>query len=87
MEVWVWMCCRGLQTDKNRSLRYPTRNLIDPPNFLTLVYFVWLFWLRRRGEGGGGSVHRQKKHVSKAGKVNPGDRVTLSVKFACPVYL
>ena len=23
------------------------------------------------------------KHVSKAGKVNPGDRVTLHVKFAC----
>ena len=23
------------------------------------------------------------KHVSKAGKVDPGDRVTLSVKFAC----
>ena len=23
------------------------------------------------------------KHVSKAGKVGPGDRVTLPVKFAC----
>ena len=23
------------------------------------------------------------KHVSKAGKVDPGDRVTLPVKFAC----
>ena len=28
-------------------------------------------------------MSRLTKHVSKAGKVDPGDRVTLSVKFAC----
>ena len=26
---------------------------------------------------------RMTKHVGKAGKVDPGDRVTLPVKFAC----
>ena len=28
-------------------------------------------------------MSRMTKHVSKAGKVDPGDRVTLLVKFAC----
>ena len=28
-------------------------------------------------------MSRMKKHVSKAGKVDPCDRVTLPVKFAC----
>ena len=28
-------------------------------------------------------MSRMTKHVSKAGKVDPGDRVTLPVKFAC----
>ena len=28
-------------------------------------------------------MSHMKKHVSKAGKVDPGDRVTLPVKFAC----
>ena len=28
-------------------------------------------------------MSRMMKHVSKAGKVDPGDRVTLPVKFAC----
>ena len=28
-------------------------------------------------------MSRLTKDVSKAGKVNPGDRVTLPVKFAC----
>ena len=28
-------------------------------------------------------MSRMKKHVNKAGKVDPGDRVTLPVKFAC----
>ena len=28
-------------------------------------------------------LSRMTKHVSKAGKVDPGDRVTLPVKFAC----
>ena len=28
-------------------------------------------------------MSRMTKHVSKAGKVHPGDRVTLLVKFAC----
>ena len=28
-------------------------------------------------------ISRMMKHVSKAGKVDPGDRVTLRVKFAC----
>ena len=30
-----------------------------------------------------GRMSRMTKHVSKAGKVDPGDRVTLPVKFAC----
>ena len=29
------------------------------------------------------TMSRMTKHVSKAGKVDPGDRVTLLVKFAC----
>ena len=28
-------------------------------------------------------MSRMTKHVSKAGKVDPGDRLTLPVKFAC----
>ena len=28
-------------------------------------------------------MSRLTKHIIKAGKVNPGDRVTLPVKFAC----
>ena len=28
-------------------------------------------------------LSRMTKHVSKAGKVDPGDRVSLPVKFAC----
>ena len=28
-------------------------------------------------------MSRMTKHVNKAGKVDPGDRVTLPVKFAC----
>ena len=28
-------------------------------------------------------MSRMTKHVSKAGKVDPGDTVTLTVKFAC----
>ena len=28
-------------------------------------------------------MSHMKKHVSKAGKVDPGDRVTLPVKFTC----
>ena len=28
-------------------------------------------------------MSRMTKHVSKAGKVDPGDSVTLPVKFAC----
>ena len=28
-------------------------------------------------------MSRLAKHISKPGKVNPGDRVTLPVKFAC----
>ena len=28
-------------------------------------------------------MSRMTKYVSKAGKVDPGDRVTLPVKFAC----
>ena len=28
-------------------------------------------------------MSRMTKHVSKAGKVDPGDKVTLPVKFAC----
>ena len=28
-------------------------------------------------------LSRMTRHVSKAGKVDPGDRVTLPVKFAC----
>ena len=28
-------------------------------------------------------MSRMTKHVSKAGKVDPGDRVTLPVKIAC----
>ena len=28
-------------------------------------------------------ISRMTKHVSKAGEVDPGDRVTLPVKFAC----
>ena len=81
----MWMCCRGLQTDKNRPFRYPARNLIDPPNFVTLIHFVSLFWLRSRGggSGGGGGLYTcLTKHVSTADKVDPGDTVTLSVKFA-----
>ena len=81
----MWMCCRGLQTDKNRPFRYPVRNLIDPPNFVTLIHFVSLFWLRSRGggSGGGGGLYTcLTKHVSTADKVDPGDTVTPSVKFA-----
>ena len=29
------------------------------------------------------TMSRLTKHISKAGKFNPGDRVTLPVKFAC----
>ena len=28
-------------------------------------------------------MSRMRKHVSKAGKIDPGDRVTPSAKFAC----
>ena len=32
-------------------------------------------------------MSRITKHTSKAGKVDPGDRVTLRVKFACKTEL
>lgn len=78
------MCCRGLQTDKNRPFRYPARNLIDPPKFCDpdSFRFALLVKKQRRGEWGVGLYTCLTKHVSTADKVDPGDTVTLSVKFA-----
>ena len=38
--------------------------------------FYFKFWTLQR-------MSRMTEHVSKASKVDPGDRVTLPVKFAC----
>ena len=51
--------------------------ILDPRLFFkeNIKFFFFKSWTLQR-------MSRTTKHVSKAGKVDPGDRVTLSVKFA-----
>ena len=53
-----------------------TNHAITHTNLACFPWFYFKSWTLQR-------MSRMTKHLSKAGKVDPSDRVTLTVKFAC----